>query len=72
VKLFLSVTRIWALSVEEGAETSVYLASSPEVERVSGEYFYKKQSVPSSQYSYDEATAERLWRVSAEMTGLEA
>jgi NAD(P)-dependent dehydrogenase (short-subunit alcohol dehydrogenase family) len=72
VKLFLSVTRIWAISVDEGAETSVYLASSPEVERVSGEYFYKKQSVPSSQYSYDEATAERLWRVSAEMTGLEA
>jgi len=72
VKLSLSVARIWALSVEEGAETSVYLASSPEVERVSGEYFYQKQSVPSSKYSYDEAAAGRLWQVSAEMTGLEA
>ena len=72
VNLFLSVTRIWALSVEEGAETSVYLASSPEVERVSGEYFYQKQSVPSSKYSYDRAAAGRLWQVSAELTGLEA
>ena len=71
VKLFLSVTRIWAISVDEGAETSVYLGSSPEVEGVSGEYFYQKQSVPSSQNSYDEAAAERLWQISAEMTGLD-
>jgi len=72
VKQFLSVTRNWAISVDEGAETSVYLASSPEVEGVSGEYFYQKQCVPSSQYSYDEAAARRLWQVSAEMTGLKA
>jgi len=72
VKLFLPITRLWAISVDEGAETSVYLASSTEVEGVSGEYFYQKQSVPSSQFSHDVEAAKQLWQVSAEMTGLDA
>ena len=72
VRLFLPSTRLWAISSQDGAETSVYLASSPEVERVSGEYFYQKQSIPSSQYSQDEEIAKRLWQVSAEMTGVKA
>ena len=71
VKVFLPLTRIWAISVDEGAETSIYLASSPEVEAVSGKYFYKKQAVPSSRYSYDQAVAERLWQVSSELSGLD-
>ncbi|HUV29442.1 MAG TPA: hypothetical protein VMW34_18940 [Anaerolineales bacterium] len=65
-------TRLWAISSQDGAETSIYLASAPEVERVSGEYFYQKQSIPSSQYSQDEEIAKRFWQVSAEMTGLKA
>jgi NAD(P)-dependent dehydrogenase (short-subunit alcohol dehydrogenase family) len=59
-----------ALSPEEGAQTSIYLATSPEVEGVSGKYFVKKEAVSSSEASYDEATARRLWQVSAEMTEL--
>jgi NAD(P)-dependent dehydrogenase (short-subunit alcohol dehydrogenase family) len=55
---------------EEGAETSIYLASSPEVESVSGKYFERKQPVASSQESYDEATARRLWEVSERLSGL--
>jgi NAD(P)-dependent dehydrogenase (short-subunit alcohol dehydrogenase family) len=70
VKLFLPLTSLWALSPEEGAETSVFLASSPEVEGVSGKYFYQKKAVPSSPSSLDKEKARQLWEVSTEMTGL--
>ncbi len=59
-----------AISVEQGARTSVYLASSPEVEGVTGKYFGKCQEWRSSPDSYDEAAQKRLWQISAEMTGL--
>jgi len=52
------------LSPEKGADTSVYLASSPEVADVTGKYFTKRKEVPSSKESYDEAEAQRLWQVS--------
>lgn len=60
----------FTLSPERGAETSVYLASSPEVEGVTGKYFDKKRAKPSNPASYDEAAQERLWDISAKMTGL--
>lgn len=59
-----------AISVEQGARTSVYLASSPEVEGVTGKYFAQCKLRASSPASYDEAAQNRLWLVSAEMTGL--
>jgi retinol dehydrogenase 14 len=59
-------------SPEKGAETSIYLASSPEVEGLSGRYFVKKVEARSSDVSYDEWTARRLWEVSAELTKLPA
>jgi NAD(P)-dependent dehydrogenase (short-subunit alcohol dehydrogenase family) len=54
---------------EQGAQTSIYLASSPEVEGVSGKYFVDCKAVDSSPRSYDQATAEKLWQVSLELTG---
>lgn len=51
----------------EGAQTSIYLASSPEVEGVSGKYFEDSKAVPSSPASYNRAAAERLWQLSLEM-----
>jgi retinol dehydrogenase-14 len=60
------------LSPEKGAETSVYLASSPEVEGLSGGYFVKKAEARSSDTSYDERIARRLWEVSAELTKVPA
>lgn len=57
--------------LERGARTSVYLASSKEVEGVSGKYFSNRQERRSSPESYDQETAQKLWQVSAEMTGLE-
>jgi NAD(P)-dependent dehydrogenase (short-subunit alcohol dehydrogenase family) len=70
IKLFTPLVKLMAKSPEEGAETSIYLATSSEVEGVTGKYFNEKQAVRSAPASYDEATAQRLWKVSAEMTGL--
>ena len=55
---------------KEGAKTSVYLATSPEVEGVTGKYFSNQKPVRSSEASYDKEAAERLWNVSLELTGL--
>jgi NAD(P)-dependent dehydrogenase (short-subunit alcohol dehydrogenase family) len=62
--------RIMGKSPEEGARTVVYLASSPEVEGVTGKYFEDMKEVPSSPASLDVEAARRLWDVSAELTGL--
>jgi len=53
---------------EKGAETSIYLASSPEVEGITGKYFVNKESRKSSGASYNEDDAKRLWEISLEMT----
>lgn len=55
---------------EDGAKTSVYLASSPEVEEVTGKYFDKCKQKQSSQVSYDEAAQKRLWEISEQLTGI--
>jgi NAD(P)-dependent dehydrogenase (short-subunit alcohol dehydrogenase family) len=64
-------TNLLGASPEQGAHTSLYLATSPQVEGSSGQYFIDCKAVPSSTESYDEQTAERLWQVSAELTGLD-
>jgi NAD(P)-dependent dehydrogenase (short-subunit alcohol dehydrogenase family) len=61
---------IIALTPEQGARTSIYLASSREVEGVTGQYFVKEKPVRSSTRSHDRAVAQRLWQVSEEMTGI--
>ena len=47
-----------------GAETSIYLASSPDVENITGGYFAKKKIKKSSKNSYDLNLANQLWDVS--------
>jgi len=54
---------------DQGAQTSIYLASSPEVEGVSGKYFVDCKAVDSSLLSHDQTLAEKLWQVSLELTG---
>jgi NAD(P)-dependent dehydrogenase (short-subunit alcohol dehydrogenase family) len=66
-KIGMKLIGFFARSPEQGAETSIYLASSPEVKGVSGKYFADSRAVDSDPVSYDEATAERLWNVSLEM-----
>ncbi len=67
LNFFLSLRGI---SVEAGAITPVYAASSPEMEGVSGKYLVKKQPVRSSNRSYDESLAAGLWELSARLTGI--
>jgi len=62
--------KLFVTGVEKGAETSIYLATSPEVEGVTGKYFDNKTETRSSRESYDEEVACRLWGVSEELTGL--
>ncbi len=59
------------VSAEQGAQPAIYLASSPDVEGVSGKYFsHKGVATNSSKVSYDESIAQRLWQISAELTQL--
>jgi retinol dehydrogenase-14 len=67
-KLLTRALQPFLLSVEKGAETSVHLASSAEVEGVTGRYFAKKRMKRSSERSHDVATARRLWDISEAMT----
>ena len=62
--------RPFMISPKKGAETPIYLASSPEVEGVTGKYLYKKKENQSSKESYDGDEAKRLWDVSLKLTGL--
>ncbi len=55
-------------SPEKGAETSIYLASSPEVEGITGKYYIKKQQQQSSEESYNQEDAKKLWEISAKLT----
>jgi len=66
----IAVAKMLAISPEKGAETLVYLASSPEVAAVSGEYFYKCRPVTPSARARDDATAARLWAESAKLAGI--
>jgi len=67
LNFFLSLRGI---SVEAGAITPVYAASSPEMEGVSGKYLVRNQLVKSSKHSYDESMAAALWELSASLTGI--
>ena len=59
-------------SPEEGAQTSLYLASSPEVETITGKYFVKSVPRRSSTLSYDESLQRQLWEESAKLVNLPA
>lgn len=74
VKPFMWLFRLTgrAIDVRDGADTPIYLSSSPEVEGESGKYFDVRKEKMSSPQSYDESAQERLWSVSESMTGLRA
>jgi len=62
------VDKIGGITPEEGARTIIYLASSPEVSGVSGRYFVKERSIPSSKTSYDLEFCQELWELSESLT----
>ncbi|HEX7241050.1 MAG TPA: SDR family oxidoreductase [Longimicrobiaceae bacterium] len=55
---------------EKGADTSVWLAASPEVEGVSGAYFRDRREIRPSEAALDDSAAARLWKASEELTGV--
>ena len=59
----------FAITPARGAETSVYLATSPEVENVTGKYFDNRREKESSKISYDVETQQRLWETSENLVG---
>lgn len=61
-----------ALSPEKGAETIIYLASSPAVEGKSGGYYYKSAPATPTAEAQNDADAKRLWDVSAKLSGIGA
>lgn len=69
-RLGMRLLRPFTITPEKGAETSIYLATSPEVEGVTGRYFVRKRVVEPAPAATDPAAARRLWQVSAELTGL--
>jgi NAD(P)-dependent dehydrogenase (short-subunit alcohol dehydrogenase family) len=70
--ILIRVARPLMKTPSQGALTPVYLASSPEVEGVTGQYFAGRKPKTSSKASYDTAAAARLWQASAALTGLTA
>ena len=60
----------FAISPEEGAENSIYLASSPEVTEINGKYFIKNAPVEPSPIAQDPEIGQRLWKLSAELVSL--
>jgi NAD(P)-dependent dehydrogenase (short-subunit alcohol dehydrogenase family) len=68
--LGLKLSGPFFLTPAKGAQTSIYLASSPEVEGVSGQYFVKCKPVQPKPPARDADAAHRLWRVSEELVGL--
>lgn len=62
---------LFGLSPEEGARTLLYLAQSPEVNSISGRYYIQCQSQSPSRHACNDADAQRLWKISAEVTGID-
>jgi retinol dehydrogenase-12 len=70
LKLGITIARPFLLSPERGADTIVYLASSPDVAGQSGGYYVKRQRREPSAAARDDAAARKLWEISQQMTGL--
>lgn len=70
LSLGVRIAKTFAISVEKGAETLVYLASSDEVKDVSGAYFYKCRVAKPSKEAQDDEAAVRLWKESARVAGI--
>ena len=66
----VAILRPFMKSPTRGAETPVYLASSPEADGLSGQFFANRKAKKSHASSYDAGTTARLWQVSADLVGL--
>lgn len=67
VLIYKVIAPLFAISPEQGAETSIYLATSPEAENITGEYFYKNKISKVSKQANDGEVARQLWAKSQEL-----
>ena len=67
----LRLLRPFLKTPERGARTSVFLASAPAVERLTGLYYLDLEPARPSPAARDDGAARRLWRISAELTGMD-
>jgi NAD(P)-dependent dehydrogenase (short-subunit alcohol dehydrogenase family) len=63
------LVQLAAISPEEGAKTTLYLASSPDVENISGEFFAKSQNKKASREAYNAEAAAKLWQLTEKLIG---
>jgi len=70
--VMIRMAKTFAITPEKGAETIVYLASSPDAANVTGEYFYKCRATMPTKDAQDDDAARRLWAESAKLAGIEA
>jgi NAD(P)-dependent dehydrogenase (short-subunit alcohol dehydrogenase family) len=72
IKIAIGIAKqFFAISQEKGAETIVYLASSPDVATASGGYYYKNAPATPTAEARDDAVARRLWQESEKLTGID-
>jgi NAD(P)-dependent dehydrogenase (short-subunit alcohol dehydrogenase family) len=69
-KLVVLAKNLMAISVEDGAKTIIYLASSPNVGLVSGEYFYESKATTATKEAQNDADAKLLWEISQQISGV--
>jgi NAD(P)-dependent dehydrogenase (short-subunit alcohol dehydrogenase family) len=72
ISRFAGLAKLLAISPEKGAETIIYLASSPKIAATTGRYFYKCRPIAPSREAQDDGTALLLWERSAALAGLNA
>ena len=70
--VMIRAARLFMKTPAQGAGTPIYLASSPEVEGITGRYFAHRKPQASSRASDDTAAAARLWQASADLAGVTA
>jgi NAD(P)-dependent dehydrogenase (short-subunit alcohol dehydrogenase family) len=70
ISRFAWLAKLFAMSPEQGAETIVYLASSPAVAETTGKYFYQRNAIAPSPAAQDDKAATVLWERSAALAGL--
>jgi NAD(P)-dependent dehydrogenase (short-subunit alcohol dehydrogenase family) len=72
MNLVLQTAKRFALTPEQGAQTMIYLASSPEAAQLTGSYFYKCRPAKLMRQARNDADAQRLWDISAQLSGVGA
>ncbi|WP_075836914.1 SDR family oxidoreductase, partial [Deinococcus marmoris] len=66
-KILLTVLKPFMLTVQQGAQNSLYVATSPQIKGISGQYFVKQKPGKPNALAADEGAQERLWKLSEEL-----